>query len=460
LEERWCPSGDTYRWNPGTDNNNASNPANWQKLVNGQYVQQGANGTLPGQNGQSPDDEVDLYGFPVANGKDINWDKSFTFSKLMVGFGYNGTETIGPNGVTLDITGAADGTAVGADGFGGSPGYLKVTFADSAGIFQIDGNSKIASFTFQPSPGKISGTVLIDGGTTTICTGTYSTSSTLNGTLKIQGSVTAVEDKGKTQLVLDGNNSTIKVGNNALLQVDGGTGNTLISEKTAGNNDYIDVQNGGYLTYIGSAGVTDTFTAPVWVEQGGNMKLSGGGNLAITGAEQGTQNVSLYLEGNFQSVGGVTKLLPTSMTATSTSSVATLDSNTLTITVASGNPCTVDGTLSIDTTIGTYGSIVFNCDTLDFGGTLIVHVSGPNSGTCDELIVNGVLNLDSNLSMLDAVLDDTPNYPPQESWLVIYASGGISGSFSYIYPVNNMHYQEYNYPDYGDLTLYYGYNGY
>jgi len=62
------------------------------------------------------------------------------------------------------------------------------------------------------------------------------------------------------------------VGNNSLLQVDSGGGKTLISGSAAGNNDYIDVQNGGYLSYIGG-GATDTFTAPVLVEQGGTMKL-------------------------------------------------------------------------------------------------------------------------------------------------------------------------------------------
>ncbi len=192
LEKRQLLSGDQYLWNPGNVNKLASNPANWEKFVNGNWVQQGANGTLPGQGGQSPYDIVDLYGDHSQS--DITWDKSFTFSKLVSGFGYTGTEYIENLSTTLDVTGKADGTAVGADGFGGNPGLLNVEFEYTSDILQIDGNSNIAVFSFKPE-GSSRGTVLIDGGTTNICTGTLSQNSVLNGTIKIQG-LAAIEDKG------------------------------------------------------------------------------------------------------------------------------------------------------------------------------------------------------------------------------------------------------------------------
>lgn len=446
LEKRELLAGDTYTWNPPANapNLNASTVTNWEK--NG--VQEVAGGTLPGNN---PNDVVRLYGGPGWNNSNITWDKSFKFSKLSLGFGYTGTETIENLSTTLDLTGAADGTAVDANGI--NSGYLIIQCEFITDTLQIDNNANIAAFSFKPvTVGNPNGTILIDGGITTICTGVYNKNSLINGALKIQG-YSSVVDNGKTQLILDGKNTKIVVGTNALMQVYGGTGQTLISEGTAGNNDYIDVQNGGYLSYIGT-GVTDTFTVPVWVEQGGYLKLSGGGTLYINAAEYGTNNVSLYLEGNFQSKNGTNLKPGKGMIGTSTSNVATLDSNTVTITVASGNPCELDGEVTIDTDIGTYGNLVVNCDTLDLGGTLQVHMS-PDGGTCDELIVNGILNLNSNTSMLDPVLDGTPTTQPL-SWLVIHASGGIEGQFSYIYPVNGVYYNGYNYPYDGDFTLYYG----
>lgn len=171
------------------------------------------------------------------------------------------------------------------------------------------------------------------------------------------------------------------------------------------------------------------------------MKLSGGGNLSITGAEQGTHNYSLYLEGNLRSIDGKTKVLPVGkgMFATPTSTIASLDSNTLTIDVASGNPCEIDGTVTIDTSSGTYGDIVVDCDTLVFGGTLIAHLSGPSSGVNDELIVNGVLDLTST-SELDTPIDGTASNG--NTWTVLTASGGIENQFSYVYPITNLHWQQ------------------
>ncbi len=129
------------------------------------------------------------------------------------------------------------------------------------------------------------------------------------------------------------------------------------------------------------------------------------------------------------------------MIATSTSSVATLDNQTATIAVASGYQCTIDGSLAIDTTSGTYGELVVDCDTLDFGGTLVVHLSGPNDGECDELVVNGILDLDSG-SELDPPIDGDTSNSNGYTYTVISASGGIENSFSYVYPINNEHWRE------------------
>lgn len=348
-----------------------------------------------------------------------------------------------------------------ADGF--QPGLLIVKFADNTGQFEVDSDASIGAFSFNPPVvGGQPGTFVINGGTTTINSGTFwNKNSIFDGTLKVtnnnEGSnPTKLEDKGQTQLVLVGNNTTIQVEPYGTFQVDGGAGKTLISESVPGSNDYINV-NGGELVYQGKAGVTDTFTVPVSVGSSGNFSLDGGGGgtLAINGSEQGTNNVSLYSSGNINLSNLINLKLGAGMNATSVSHVASLDSQTETITVASGSPCIIDGTLQIDTNSGTYGQFVFNCDTLNFGGTLEVALSGPNNGVCDQLVVNGILDLDPSSSILDASLNGSGSYP--ESWIVINSSGGIENQFAYIDPINSVYYMGYNYPSYGEFTLYYGY---
>jgi hypothetical protein len=126
LEERWCPAGDTYEWNPPTDpaNYDASNPANWMK----DGVQQDQNGTLPGQNGNSPNDTVILDG--NQNNLNIVWDQSFTFSTLEILRGYIGAQTINKD-VTLHLTGV---NAVNNNfSLSASGNELQVNFADITG---------------------------------------------------------------------------------------------------------------------------------------------------------------------------------------------------------------------------------------------------------------------------------------------------------------------------------------
>lgn len=231
LEERWCPAGDMYIWT-GNANQLASNPANWMK----NNVQQGANGTIPGNNAG---DQVTING--AISNSNIVWDQDFTFSTLYLIGQYSGWETINSK---LDLTGVTGNLSLGADGAGGLPGYLIVKFANSSGVFEIDNNAKIAAFSFNPGVvGGAQGTFLINGGTTTICTGTYNVNSVFAGNLDVSNvnegeTRTILEDKGKTPLVLAGTNTIINIGNYATMQVDGGAGMTLISEQKAGSNNY------------------------------------------------------------------------------------------------------------------------------------------------------------------------------------------------------------------------------
>lgn len=411
LEERWCPAGDTYTWNPGNVNTLASNPANWEK----NKVQQNANGSLPGANAN---DTVVLDG--KTSQKNIEWNQGFTFSTMNLTNAYIGDQIIDTK-VAVDLTGDNGSGSVNA-----AAGALGVKFADNTGTLTIHDNSTIAAFTVFGA----SGTVAITGGKTTICTGAVKGTSEFGGTLKISDAT--LEDKGQTQLALIGGNTTIQI-DSANLQVDGGAGNTLISEDVAGSNDYIDVGNAGILTYLGKAGVTDTITTPVLVESGGTFTLNGGGGgtLTVSGKEQGTNNVSVYSSGTINLSNGITLNASSGLQATSISHVATLDSQTESITVAHGYPCTIDGSLQIDTASGTFGHLTINRDTLNFDGTLTVAINGDSdAGQDDELTVVGVLDLGPD-SVLN--IEETPSTDSDgpEYWVLINTTAAqpINGNF-------------------------------
>lgn len=413
LEERWCPAGDTYTWNPGAMNLLASNPANWMK----NNVQQNANGTLPGQNGNSPNDTVLLD--TNTSTKDIEWNQNFTFSTMNIKNNYLGDQTIDKN-VTVDLTGDNGSGALNAN-----DGATLIFCADSTSTLKIEANSTISNFNFSPvGNNQVGGTLLIDGGQTVICN--KAAGASLWGTVQVWDST--LVDQGQGQLKLLGNTTTIQI-YTARMEVDGGAGKTLISENTPGQNDYIDVQNSGELDYLGKGGATDTFTAPVLVEDGGTFYLNGGGGgtLQINGKEQGTNNLSLSCDGTLNLANGITLKTSAGIKATSISTVATLDSSKCTITVASGNPCIMDGTVQIDSAPDSYGTLVVNCDTLNLDGTLMIAIDGVSSNTCDQLIVNGVLALGggSNLTILEDV--STGNDP--ESWDIITSTGGAINGF-------------------------------
>jgi hypothetical protein len=301
---------------------------------------------------------------------------------------------------------------------------------------QIDDNAKISAFNITGN-----GTVYIDGGKTNVCDGTVNATSQLLGTLAVSNCI--LEDFGDTQIQLVGNNSTIQVQCSSIVYVDGGAGNTLNSEQMAGNNDYIDVQYAGDFVYTGKAGIKDTFTAPVLVEDGGQFTGDGGGGgggtLTINGAETATNNVSLYVQGGLLLRNTMTFSMGSGLNATSTSSIDT-DNLTETITTAANMSCIMNGTVNVDTMQFTYAKLVVNCTNLSFGGTLIAHVSGPNNGTCSQLIVNGKMTLDANSSQLDTPLDGNGNLMG-ESWTVISATGGVMNNFFYVVPYNSMHWK-------------------
>jgi hypothetical protein len=123
------------------------------------------------------------------------------------------------------------------------------------------------------------------------------------------------------------------------------------------------------------------------------------------------------------------------------------------ITVVTGNPCVVDGLVQIDTDTGTYGQLVFNCDTLDFDGSLEVGLDEGVSGTCDQLIVNGTLALGAN-SFLNVEVNGAFTNEP-ETWTILTSTGGTIAPFGYSNAFEQNLVDQPNEPYAGDYSLAY-----
>lgn len=184
------------------------------------------------------------------------------------------------------------------------------------------------------------------------------------------------------------------------------------------------------------------------------MKGAGGGcTLTINAQEQATNNLALYCGGYLEIEGGITLNCPQGFFATQSSHVATLGTPTETISVASGSQCEMDGEVNIGS--GAFADLVVNCDVLEFDGLLEISIDGTSTDTCDELIVNGELDLgpDSDLQINQVVsTDGTP-----ESWLIITASGGITGNFAYSNVGQQSMHGDLDNPSMGDYTVIYPY---
>jgi hypothetical protein len=198
--------------------------------------------------------------------------------------------------VDVELTGVnAANTSLSMDG----SSWLKLNFGDKVSAFQIDKDATITNMVLAGDPG---GNFLINGGTTEIAQ-----SSSYKDTIGVQFQVLAgatLRDEGWTQLKFTNNYLDITIAGGEML-VFFGTGNGApLIDSNGFSNDGINITSSGLLKYLGSGNVTDTFTVPILVQDGGELWLTNAGNapnggkLIVKGAETVTHNASVYMTGD------------------------------------------------------------------------------------------------------------------------------------------------------------------
>jgi uncharacterized protein with beta-barrel porin domain len=319
--------------------------------------------------------------------------------------GYAGALLIGGS-ITNSAGATIDGGTYGIHFFGGSEslnnaGTITVTNTDSAVAFESVGAGAFPSVT---NSGTINGSVQLGNN--------QSATLTNSGSIIARGSSVAISSQspttiinsgsisttGSTAISLLGNNKadtvTLLTGSSISGAVDGGSGSdtlrlsgtvaTPTTSQTVGRFLNFETLNvlGGYWTAPGNTG---SFTSTT---------ISGGA-LAVNGTLSSpvTVNAGAMLAGTGTITGAVT-----------------MNSGGL---LSPGGSSL--GTLSIT------GNVAFNA-----GSTLSVQTNP--SGASDKLAVTGAVTI-SRGSTLQVLAGIFPNYPATSSYVVVNASGGISGKF-------------------------------
>jgi hypothetical protein len=431
-----APPGDAYEWapepsHPGSGlgssqpyvgNNLASNWHNWWK--NG-YPQQSYNATLPGN---KPGDTVTFgYGQAGSLGQEpIEWDEDLPFSEMFL-INYNAAEKV-DSGETINVTGKSTGNSVQMD----ANSTLSLKFADATSSYEIDRGSTITNMTLYGNPG---GSFIVKGGTMTIANGNYKD---YIGTKFIVATGATLQDWGKCPLIFT-QTETLQV--NGTMGVNHSqNGLTLIEAQNGVSDCFVEVE-AGKLIYSGTPGVTDTFAMPVWVNSGGTFALMAalgqnqGGKLIVKGAAfsdntrfsvsmtEANSSVQLWQQSTLEcdnfgylQTGGT---------------LETMDGTTCTLqNPAPGNASAFirGGTVSVAQGSTSFGELDVNCATMFFGAaTLNVGISGNSTGTNDQLIVSGDLDINNPAnSFLRVPITWTGQPAGGGKWTIITASNQLN----------------------------------
>ncbi|MFL6758507.1 hypothetical protein [Sphingomonas sp.] len=315
-----------------------------------------------------------------------------------------GIEVQGGGSVTNTASGSISGGTIGAyftnNGSLNNAGTISVTNASAAVIMGAFGTGP----AMVTNSGAINGSVQFNG----------SLIATLNnsGSITARGSAVAVSSDSPTNLVNSGSISTtgatavsllgtntadtvtLQTGSSISGAIDGGTGNdtlrvsgtvaTPTAVQTVGHFDRFETFNvlGGYWTAPGNTGSFNSTTI-------------NGGALAVNGT------------------------LSSPITVNAGAMLAGIGTITGAVTMNSGGLLSPGGS-SIGT-LNISGNVAFNA-----GSTLSVQTN-PN-GTSDKLAVSGGVTI-SKGSSLQVLAGIFPNYPATSTYLVLTATGGISGKF-------------------------------
>lgn len=424
LEERFVLDG--YTWSP-TFTTNASLPENWKK--NG--VQQGTDGTLPGNNSN---DVVVMDG--NVSFDDIVWTYSPQVAKMTLQNGYHGLQTIVGNNQII-LTG---GTGIGAFGMGTTGNdQFNLKFTESDDEFEVLGGADFINFSITNAAGQV-GTLIIYGGTTTIAAN-VNFEEKLDCNI-ILGNGGVVNDLGQSALIFGDTNKNLwfRINSQSSFYLAGGNNpipNILITSKTTGN--YFDV-NGGKFGYAGvgvdgANRVNDIIDVAIFVENSGVFAVSGGAfgseigsNLEVDGSytdPNSGKTASVYMSGGSIQLSQFGSLQCGNDYYQSGGLLETMDAEPFSIVDGSsttrGTANIVGGTVKMAQSImqPQYGSLLFFCDTLNFAGTYAPKINGQISGESDVLKVFGTLNIDPDSSNLQVAVVGGLGTKGTEDWTII-----------------------------------------
>lgn len=449
------PQPHDYTWYPANGSFSASVATNW--LLDGASQVGNPNPSTPG-----PLDNVifrgDLNGTNNTSNAQIIWDgnKTWKFASMKLGMpndqnggtAYAQQQRVASN-TAVEVSGDATGTSL----YTNSPtSKLFVNFADQSSVFSIDANATITNMKLN---GDFRAKFNINGGTTLIGLdagmGQPAYADTFGVDLVVGSGATLI-DKSYTPLKFDNSFVYLMIQGEMDVYYGTGTGATLI-DINGNANDAIDV-NGGTLKYEGGGGITDTFTAPVKVENDGTFMVFSyptqrtNATLIVSGAYPGyTHGASVYLTDPVPVAQASSIQLSESATLVCVNDyyqdAGDLETTDITHCVlqdgaSGGGTATIaGGELYVDTQKGTYGELDVN-GSLNFAGTYYASVDGTKGGVgnCDLLNVTGTTNLQG--SSLYVIVNNVTQQPQGKQWVIVQDPEGknIQGDFAKPITVN------------------------
>ncbi len=420
----------TYTWDPealgagtghgsGSINYLASDFHNW--LKDGQV--QRYDGTIPGTKST---DKV-LFDGSISNDQ-IEWNTSFTFSTMTIGGtgAYTGQQTL-VAGVNIDLTGVDSISA-----WETADSKFNLEFQDHNQILKIDNGATFGNFDIS---GYNDDSVILAGGATTIAgnpgSGKPAYTEELGVNLYIYGGA-QLNDNCYNTLVLT--NDNLQIVDQGMMIASNGTGvGKKLIDNGGKSGSYINV-DGGSLLYGGSNGASDTFTVPIYIQNGGLLSVSKtlqtGGTLIVQDGSNyifpNGKKESVYMTGSGSQV-----LLFYASTLEADDDYYQADGALLTDSTnciikdgaqSNGTATIAGGVVTISENNLAYNQLIVNCSTLNFNGQLQVSISGKNPPQCDSLWVSGTTKIQGN-SSLKLFVDNGPP-PANKQWAVIIDSTG------------------------------------
>jgi len=335
-----------------------------------------------------------------------------TLYSITIRNGYNALITI-PAGLQVTDVGAlsVDGKST-----------LNMDFTDAFSGFELDGGGTITNMTLAGNPGA---EFYIAGGSTTIAAnpGGYTERIGVNVTL---GGAAALTDWGYNSLQFTNNNLPFNVFGTMVVYHGTGSGATLI-DSNGYTNDYLNVVDGGTLTYNGIGGVIDTFNVPIIVQDGGSFSVTtipnspAAATLIVKGTATQTHGVSVYMTGD-------SSVLLSSAATLECDNDYYQDGDAGTLGTTDLSPCTLQDGANADGTATIAGGLVSINGGSEYGeldikgnlkmaGVLYVGVLGDRNVNSD-LKVTGTVDLQNGA--LDVTVDGTP--VSGDGWIIIKAS--------------------------------------